>query len=149
MASGKSEIHFSGRLQDFHNPQVTGHYHGVADLTELAFLAGQSQVRKGTVQSEGKCSWNLRDFSTQGTVQAKDIDSSNGKLTIRNGRVTAGYAVVPNRFHVFSIKANLLGGDLLGDADVTNWQSSPEPSPLPGRRHVIARGPSGSLQRGS
>jgi len=85
MTSGKSEIHFTGHLRDFHNPQVSGDYHGLADLGELASLAGQSQVRKGTVQFEGKGSWNLQDFSTQGTVQAKDIDWSNGKLVMRNG----------------------------------------------------------------
>lgn len=149
MTSGKSEIHFAGHLLDFHNPHLSGDYHGVADLGELAFLAGQSQVRKGTVQFEGKGSWSLQDFSTQGTVQAKDVDWSNGKVSMRNGRITAGFSVVPNRFHVFSIKANLLGGDLLGDVDVTNWQSSLEPSPVPGRRHVIGRVPPGSLQRGS
>src|SRR5260370_41721276 len=149
MTSGKSEIHFAGHLLDFHNPQLSGDYHGVADLGELASLAEQSQVRKGTVQFEGKGFWNLRDFSTQGTVQAKDIDWSNGKVSMRNGRIAAGFFVIPNRFHVFSIKANLLGGDLLGDADVTNWQSSLEPSPVPKRRHVIGRVPPGSLQRGS
>ncbi len=149
MSSGKSEIHFAGHLLDFHNPQLSGDYHGVADLGELASLAEQSQVRKGTVQFEGKGFWNLKDFSTQGTVQAKDIDWSNGKVSMRNGRITAGFSVIPSRFHVFSIKANLLGGDLLGDADVTNWQSSLEPSPVPKRRHVIGRIPPESLQRGS
>src|SRR5260370_36021411 len=47
MTSGKSEIHFAGHLLDFHNPHLSGDYHGVADLGELAFLAGQSQVPKG------------------------------------------------------------------------------------------------------
>jgi translocation and assembly module TamB len=149
MTSGKSEIHFAGRLLDFHNPHLSGEYHGGADLGELAFLRGRSQVPKGTVQFEGKGSWSLQDFSTQGTVQAKDVDWSNGKVSMRNGRATAGFSVVPNRFHVFSIKANLLGGDLLGDVDVTNWQSALEPSPVRGRRHVIGRVPSGSLPRGS
>jgi translocation and assembly module TamB len=147
--SGKSEIHFTGRLQDFHNPQLSGDYHGVADLGELASLARQQQVRKGTAQFEGKGSWTLQDFSTQGTVQAKDIEWSNGKLSMRNGRITAGFSVTPERFRVSSIKANLLGGDLAGDADVTNWQTSLEPSPAPERRHVIGRIPPGSLQRGS
>jgi translocation and assembly module TamB len=153
VTSGKSEIHFAGRLQDFHNPQVSGDYHGLADLGELASLSRQVQVRKGTAQFEGKGSWSLQNFSTQGTVQAKDIEWSNGKLSMRNGRITAGFSVTPERFRVSSIKANLLGGDLLGDADVTNWQSSLqgslEPSPAPGRRHVIGRVPPGSLQRGS
>src|ERR1700687_5974217 len=149
MISGKSEIHFAGRLQDFHNPQVTGDYHGLADLGELAPLARQAQVRKGTVQFGGKGSWSLQDFSTQGTVQGKDIEWANGQVSMRNGRLTGGYSVTANRFHVFSIKASLLGGDLLGDADVTNWQSSLEPSPVPRRSHVIGRVPPGSLQRGS
>jgi hypothetical protein len=159
VTSGKSEIHFAGRLQDFHNPQVSGDYHGVADLGELASLARQPQVRtgslqksmvqKGLAQFEGKASWNLRDFSTQGTVQAKDIEWSNGKLSMRNGRITASYSITPDRFRLSSIRANLLGGDLAGDADVTNWQTSIEPSLAPGRRHVIGRVPPGSLQRGS
>ncbi len=149
LTSGKSEIHFTGRLQDFHDPHVTGDYRGVADLGELAPLARQVQLRKATAQFEGKVSWSLRDFSTQGTVQAKDVEWSNGKLSMRNGRFAAGFSVTPERFHISAIKANLLGGDLQGDADVTNWQTSLEASPAPGRRHVIGRVPPGSLQRGS
>ena len=85
---------------------------------------GSRKFSKGTAQFEGKGSWSLQDFSTQGTVQAKDIEWSNGKVSMRNGRITAGFSVTPDRFHLSSIKANMLGGDLLGDADVTNWQSS-------------------------
>jgi translocation and assembly module TamB len=149
IASGKSDLHFAGRLQNFNDPQLSGDYHGLADLGEIASLAREASVRKGTAQFEGKLSWTLRDFSTQGTVQAKDIEWSNRKVSMKNGRLTAGFSVAPERFHVFSIKANLLGGDLLGDADVTNWQSSLGPSPVPTRRHVIGRVPPQSLQRGS
>ncbi len=151
VTSGKSEIHFAGRLQDFHNPQVSGDYHGVADLAELASLARQAQVptgavRKGTVQFEGKGAWSLQSFSTQGTAQAKDIEWSNGKLAMRNGRISAGFSVTPERFRVSSIKANLFGGDLGGDVDVTNWQSSLSPAPA---RHGTRPVSPGSPQRGS
>jgi len=149
VTSGRSEIHFTGHLHDFHNPQLTGDYYGVADLGELASLTRQAKVRKGTAQFQGKGSWNLQDFSTEGKVQAKDIEWSNGKVSIRNGRMTAGFSVTPNRFRVSSIKANLLGGELQGDADVTNWQTSLEPSPVPKRRHVVGRVVPGSLQRGA
>ena len=149
VTSGKSEIHFTGQLLDFHNPQLSGDYHGFADLGELASLTRQPQFRKGTAQFEGKGSWNLQDFSTQGTVQAKDIEWSNGKLSMQNGRISAAFSLTPERFRVSSIKANLLGGDLLGEADVTDWQSSLAPSPAPVRRHVIGRVPPESLQRGS
>lgn len=82
-------------------------------------------------------------------MQAKDIEWSNGKLAMRNGRFAAGFSVTPDRFRLASIKAYLLGGDLLGDADVINWQTSLEPSPARGSHHVIGRVPPGSLQRGS
>ncbi len=147
VTSEKSELHFAGRLQDFHNPQLSGDYHGLADLSELAFLARPAQVRKGTVQFEGKGSWNLRTFSTQGAVLGKDIEWANGKLSMRNGRVNAGFSITPERFRVFSIKANLFGGDLAGDVDVTNWQRSL--SPAAARRQGTGPLPPGSLQRGS
>ena len=149
VTSGKSEFHFTGRLQDFHNPQLSGDYHGVADLGELAYLTRQAQLRKGTALFSGKGSWNLQDFSTQGTVQAKDIEWSYDKLSTKNGRINAGFSVTPQRFHISSIKAYLLGGDLFGDADVTNWQNSLEPSAPPGKRHVIGRVSPASLQRGT
>ena len=71
--------------------------------------------------------------------------------------MSAAFAVTPDRFRISSIKANLLGGDLQGDAEVTNWRSS-LPSPLPNsvekppataRRRVLKPVPAEALQRGS
>ncbi len=149
VTSGKSEIHFAGRLLDFHNPQLTGDYRGTADIGELATVLRQPQFRKGTAQFQGKGSVSLQNFSTEGTLQSKDIEWSNGKLSARNGRFAASFALTPDRFHISSIKASLLGGDLTGDADITNWQSSLEPLSTPKRHHVIGKVQSGSQQRGS
>ena len=146
--SGATEIHFTGQLVDFHNPQVTGEYKGTVDLGQLAVLTRQPQVRKGTAVFQGKGSWNLQDFSTQGTLLAKEVEWSSGKLLMRNGRAEAGYSVTPERLRVSSIRANLLGGDLLGEIDITNWQASLESEPV-SRHRVIGRVPPQSLQRGS
>ena len=54
VASGKSEFHFSGHVQDFQHPQVTGDYHGAVDLGELAAAAKQPEFRKGTARVEGQ-----------------------------------------------------------------------------------------------
>ena len=81
----------------------------------------RDRFRKGTAQFEGKGSWNLRDFSTQGTVQAKDIEYSNGKLSMQNGRISAGFSVTPERFRLSSIKANLFGGDCLLYTSLRGW----------------------------
>ena len=50
LKSAKSEFHFSGQLLDFHDPKISGEYHGVADLTELAPILRQPQLRKGSAE---------------------------------------------------------------------------------------------------
>ncbi len=149
VASGKSEIHFSGHLQDFRNPQVSGDYHGALDLAELAALVRQKEVHKGTARVEGKGSWSLRDFSIQGTLLARDLEWSNGQLKTQNGRFGAVFSVTPQRLHVSSIKANLFGGELQGEADVTNWQASAQAHPLPSRPRMAGQVSPTAPQRGS
>ena len=149
LKSGNSQLLFTGGLQDYHNPQVSGDYHGEADLGEVAALARQPGIHKGTVQFAGKASWNLRSFSTDGTVQGKEIDWSNGKVRLQNGRINAAFSVTPERFHLSAIKASLLGGELGGEVDVVNWQSSLEAAPARRPGHEIGRIAPGSLQRGS
>ena len=148
VASGGSEVHFKGHVEDFHNPQVSGDYHGLLDLGELTRLAPQLEFRRGRAQFEGKGSWSLREFSTQGTLQAKDVDWANRNVRMQNGRLAAAFTITQQRLHISSIRASLLGGELQGDVDVANWQSSLEPASA-ARGHVIGRVPTGSLQRGS
>ena len=149
VTSGGSEIHFQGRVEEFHNPQISGDYHGVLNLGELAALEPQLEFRRGTAQFEGKGSWSLRDFSTQGTLQAKDLDWTNRNVRMQNGRLAAAFTITPQRLHLSSIRASLFGGDLQGDVDVVNWQSSIEPVSPAARGRIIGRIRTGSLQRGS
>jgi len=146
--SAKSEFHFAGQLLDFHDPKISGEYHGVVDLTELVPFLRQPQLHKGSAQFSGKGTWSLRDFSTDGTLQAKDVDWSDRKLQLRNGRAETAFSVTPARLRLTSIKANLMGGDLAGDVDVTNWQNSLESSSA-ARPRPLGRMAPGSMQRGS
>ncbi|MGA9529511.1 MAG: translocation/assembly module TamB domain-containing protein [Terriglobales bacterium] len=146
---GKTDFHFAGQVQDFHDPKISGEYHGNADAGELAAVLRLPEIHKGTAQFKGRGTWSQRDFSTDGTLQAKDVDWSSGKVAMRNGRAEAAFSLTPVRLRFSSIKANLMGGELFGDADVTNWQNSLESSPRPGERHAIGRISAASVQRGS
>lgn len=146
--SGKSDLHFSGSVQDFRNPEVSGQYHGTLDVADLAAFLQQPAWQRGTVHFEGKESWSIRDFATQGSIAARDVEWSNGRLKTQNGRLAARFSVTPQRLQISSIKASLFGGDLQGDVDVTNWQVSLAEEPAKGR-HVEGRVPLGGMQRGS
>jgi len=147
LKSGKSELHFTGQMEDFHDPKIQGDYRAVWDLAQFAGIAHNRETRKGTVQFAGKGAWTLRDFSMQGTLLAKEIEWANGKVLVRNGHGEATYSLSPTRLRVSSIKASLLGGELAGEVDVTNWQTSLQPSA--GHHKVIGRVTPESLQRGS
>ena len=148
-SSTKSEFRFKGRLADFHNPQIAGDYSGTIDLGELAPFLHQPSLRRGTADFQGKGSWTRQAYATQGTVQAKDLEWSDRKVSLRNGRFNTAFAVTRDRFRLSSIKANLLGGDLAGEADVINWESLFFSPPLPTRRTGSGKVPPENLQRGS
>jgi len=148
LSSGKSQVHFSGEVQNLQSPQVSGNYRGMVDLSEWAAWLRQKEIRRGTASFDGKGSWNLRDFSSEGTLLVKDFDWLDNRMKLQSGRLTANYSVTPQHLHLSSLKISGLGGEVAGDVDVTNWQTSLGTDS--GRQHpVIGRIPAGSLQRGS
>ncbi len=156
----KSQIHLSGKLQNFQHPQITAEYGGTMDVSELAALverprepgkstAPEGVLRKGSALIVGKGTWSRQDFSADGTIEIKDLDWSDRAVNLRGAHVLAAFAVSPQRLRLTSMKAGMFGGELQGDVDVTNWQTSLEPSPSLRRRAVIGRVVPGSLQRGA
>ena len=149
LQSGGSDLHFTGRVEDFHNPQVTGDYRGVLALEDLAKVAPELDFRKGSVQIQGKGSWNVRDFSLQGALQARDLDWSNRNVKLQNARLAANFALTPQRLQVSAIRASLLGGELRGDVEVNNWQNKMPRGTAQPRARTLGRVAAESLQRGS
>ena len=155
----KSQIHLSGKVQNFQHPQLTAEYGGTLDVAELSALiepppqrknsGREGAVRKGTALIVGKGTVSLQDFSSDGTVDIKDLDWSDRAVDLRNARVSTSFAITPERLRLSSLKAAVLGGELQGDVDVTNWQTSLEPTPVSPKHRVIGRVAQGSLQRGA
>lgn len=147
VVSGESELNFSGRLDDYRVLRVNGEYRGNIDAAELAAFVRQPGLRKGTIHIEGKGSWNARDFSSQGTLSARDIEWAAGALRTQNSRMNAAFSVTPQRLQISSIRASAFGGEVQGDVDVNNWQTPLVPETA--RRPAAGRGPATNPQRGS
>ena len=155
----KSQIHLSGKVQNFQHPQITAEYGGTLDVSEMAAFAGLQEraknaareglVRKGSALIVGKGTWSLQDFSTDGTIDVKDLQWSDRAVNLRNGRVATAFAITPQRLRLTSLKAEMFGGELQGEVDVTNWQTSLEPTPAARKHRVIGKVVPGSLQRGA
>jgi len=145
-----SELKFTGRLENYRDPQITGDYHGTLALGELAGIVREPRLRQGTTQFSGKGSWNMRTFSFTGTLDAKELEWLDGKkVSFRNGRVQAAFAVDPARIRIPTLKASLLGGSIAGDVDITNWQSSRETQVSGASRRANMRAAAANLERGT
>jgi translocation and assembly module TamB len=148
--SGHSEIHFAGTLENYSDPQIAGQYRGSVDLGELAAVVRGPHLRQGTAQFTGKGSWNLRTFATDGNLEAKGVEWSDGKkLSLRDGRALAVFALDPVRLRIPTLKANLLGGNVAGDLEITNWETLIESLPVIPRRansRAAANLPRGSIR---
>ncbi len=149
LISGKSEIHFNGRVQDFRDPQIAGDYRGTFDLGELAHLAPELGLHQGMAQIEGKGTWNLHDFSFAGMLQGKDLKWTGYNVKMQNGRLSAGYSITPQRLQISALRASLLGGELRGDIDIANWHTTSPPASGAVRLPAAGRGARDNRQRGS
>jgi translocation and assembly module TamB len=75
------------------------------------------------------------------------VDYSEQRLKLERARIDSNFSITPSRLHLTSIKSALLGGELSGEVDIINWQSSDVPHTR--RRRDIGRVPEGAMQRGS
>jgi translocation and assembly module TamB len=122
--SGRSHLSASGRVDNFRQPRLEATYDASIDLTEGGAILRQPQLRRGTLQTTGRGTWSLSDFTANGKLSLKEFEWKNEPVDLRNASVTTDFAVSPAHLALTKIEARLLGGAATGDADVTNWLNS-------------------------
>jgi translocation and assembly module TamB len=128
--SGRSRLQASGRIEDFRQPQITFTYDASIDLAEASAIARRHEVRRGILQASSRGSWSAQNFSSVGKLLVKEFDWHDESLSLHNASLNAQFSLNPQRLALSQIQARLLGGDVAGDADITNWLSSSPTSKL-------------------
>ena len=119
--SGRSRLEAHGRLANFSNPEIAGEYDLTLDLGEAGAVSRRSEMRAGVLHATGKGSWSAAQFSSAGKLLVKDLDWRSASLNLRADSVSTQYMVDPQRVGLSAIGAKVLGGEVSGDAEVTNW----------------------------
>jgi translocation and assembly module TamB len=120
--SGRSSLQAHGRVVDFREPSTVGEYNLNLDLSELGATARLAEMRQGTLQISGSGSWSGIVFSTNGTLQGKDLEWRNSSVRLQASSLTSRFTVNPQRVELSDATAKLLGGEITGDAQVLNWK---------------------------
>ena len=120
--SGRSNLQAHGRVVDFREPSAVGEYNLTLDLAELGATARLPELRQGTLRIFGSGSWSGIVFSTNGTLQGKDVEWRSSSLRLQASSLTSRFTVNPQRVVLSDANAKLLGGEISGDAQVLNWK---------------------------
>lgn len=120
-SSGRSRLEASVRLSSFSNPEISGDYDLTLDLGEVGAVSRHAEMRSGMLHASGKGSWSAAQFASAGKVLVKDLDWRSEALKIRADSLSTQYSLDPSRLGFTGISAKTLGGELSGDAEVSNW----------------------------
>src|SRR5208337_4718947 len=82
------------------------------------------ELRRGTLQAEGSGTWNLSDFSTAGKLALKDLDWQIQPFPVRSPAASAKFTISSRQITVSQIQAQVMGGEIDGQAEVTNWRAA-------------------------
>ena len=119
--SGRSHLQANGRLSNFRNPEIAGTYDLTLDLGEAGAVARHAEVHSGMLQASGKASWSSSQFASAGKLLVKELDWRSTSLNFRVDSVSTQYSLDPQRLALSGMTAKVLGGDVSGDAEVSNW----------------------------
>lgn len=119
--SGRSHVQASGRISNFRQPQFVGQYELTIDLAEAAPVMRYPQLRRGTLQVSGRGSWSALDFSSNGKLLLNDLEWRDKSLALRAANLNTQFNANSKQLLLSALQANIFGGDVRGDADVTNW----------------------------
>ncbi|PYX39604.1 MAG: hypothetical protein DMG75_00365, partial [Acidobacteria bacterium] len=126
-SSGRSHLEAYGRVTDFRQPRVNGRYTGALDLVEVAAIARHHGMRQGMVELQGKGSWSLQQFASDGSIQTRNLDFHDENISFRNASLSSQFSVNDKELKLTGLQGRLLGGAVSGDVELLNWLHSPLP----------------------
>ncbi len=134
--SGRSRLQGSGRLVNFHHPNVIAKYDLTLDLAETGAVARRTEIRQGFLQAIGEGSWSSAVFSSSGKLAVKNFDWRDQSVGLHDVALSSAYAISNQRLAFSQLEARLLGGVVTGDGEVINWLNS-----APAKKNVKANAP--------
>ena len=132
-SSGRSHLEASGRVTDFHQPKIDANYNGTLELAEISAIARRREVRAGVLELQGKGSWSLEQFVSDGKFLARDLDWRDENISFRNANLSSQFSLrdLPGsdqQVKLTQLQGRLLGGTITGDADLINWLNLRQPA---------------------
>ena len=122
LTSGRSRLGASGHIGNFRRPTIEADYDLNLDLAEAAAVARRPEVRRGMLHTTGHGSWSAQTFSSNGQIAVKGLDWRTLPMGLHDVSVETRFSLDPQHLSLSQVQAQVFGGSVIGDADVTGWQ---------------------------
>ena len=127
LAAGGSKVEASGTLRNYNNPELALQYQASLDLAQVGNTVKWKPLRSGRADLQGKGSYQNSRFSSQGNVSAHGLEWRDTTVHVSSIDATSLYSITQDKLVLSRLIAHAFGGTVQGDAQITNWSSSPAP----------------------
>jgi translocation and assembly module TamB len=123
--SGKSKLTAAGGIEKFSAPKLDLRYDVFIDAQETAAILRKPEIRKGDLQLSGSGSWtSMENFFSTGKVTLRQFDWRDDYTSLRDVALAGNFAVSPKQLSLLHIEGRALGGNVAGEAALSNWMNS-------------------------
>jgi translocation and assembly module TamB len=127
LSTGSSKLEASGTFRNYANPELTLQYEASLDLAQVGSTAKVKQLRAGRVDVKGAGNYRNHNYSSQGNLSARNLEWHDATARISGLDASSPYSITQDKIVLSRVIAHVFGGTVQGDAQITNWNSSPSP----------------------
>jgi len=118
--SEQSSLEAQGKLTDFGRPKIEFIFASSLDATQSGAVTRVPALRGGTVAVNGSGTYSEGSPKSRGTLAVRKLDYLADGVALRNANLDSDFVLENDRLLLERIAARLLGGEVTGDAEVTN-----------------------------
>jgi translocation and assembly module TamB len=144
LSTKNSRLEASGTVRNYTNPEVTLQYQASLDLAEVAKEAKLAQLRAGRAELKGAGSYQGKRYSSQGNMSVRNLEWRDAEMRVAGIDADSPYILTQEKIVLPRLVARAFGGTVQGDAQITNWNPTPQ-----GKLQSKIQAKQGLLQRGT
>ena len=126
MNSERSRLQVQGTLTNFRNPAFKGRYDIALDLSQVASISRNPNLKSGTLQFRGEGAWSRERSSGAGNFALDALSWQDKTVNLKNASAAGKFSLDPQKVVFTQTQGRLLGGAFTAEAEISNWQAAPK-----------------------
>lgn len=126
VASGKSTLSATGKINDFSDPTGEFTYTAVLDAQQAGIILRVPEFRRGTFTFNGTATYAKNNIESTGKATFKDVDYRDSSIFVPGIEGGAEYTADKNCFSAPHVFARALNGIVTGDVEIKYSANEPQ-----------------------